>query len=64
MRTHSEPALVPRVAHCLCLGDIWRLLGVETGEVTIDDQGCNEWARGCVCDAVGVMLWSAFTTDP
>lgn len=50
-RIHSKLALVPRVAHCLCLGDIWRLLGVGMDKMTIDDQGCNE--RGG--DAVEVL---------
>lgn len=39
--TCSNPVLVPRVAHCLCLGDIWRLLGVDLG---VDNRAdCNEW---------------------
>lgn len=54
MRTYSKPALVPRAAHYLCLGNIWRLLDVGMGKVTVDDQGCNEWARGGI-DAVGVL---------
>lgn len=44
--TCSGPVLVPRVAHRLCLGDIWRLLGVGLGNVTRDQAVMDGGGRG------------------
>jgi hypothetical protein len=45
VNTCSSPVLIPRVAHCFCLGDVWRLLGVGLGNVTVDQAVMN--GGGC-----------------